>query len=63
MSLAVERVFFGTVGVADGGGVLDQGISTDICEDMNKLARGRAALSIGPAGLEPENKLDGDAYC
>lgn len=42
--------------VAENDGACDQGISTDNCEKVDRLAKGRAALCGSLAELRAENK-------
>lgn len=48
---------------AGSGGAHDDGISTAICEEIDRLATDKVALRGGLAELSAENRLNEAVYC
>lgn len=54
---AAKRAAAESTRVAESGGARDHGISTYTCEEVDRLARGKTALSEGSAELDAEKRF------
>lgn len=60
---AADRVAASSTLFAESGGGRDHGVSTEICEEVDKLVRDEAAQCGGLAEFGAENRLKEAARC